>query len=261
MMEAMSGETASWDLVQDAAHRWRCGRAGDAVELLCSAMLAYPHDTALYAAYQPIAEWHGRLRFMGFPLVISIAETWYLLEPLGPHHMQDFLATYDAETARLCCLPYFEDEDQWLAWYQQQQEFRDQLMLAIIDPGSGTIGMICLVAHGSMGFLFYWLGEAYRGKGIVTNAARALLERAAQDWGLKTFYAKAFRCNSNSHAVLERLGFEALPFPDRQPQRDEVFFRNGGSADEGQIAIELDMFMAAIGSDSRPWFLALPRSN
>jgi RimJ/RimL family protein N-acetyltransferase len=244
-------------LIEEAMHSWQCGDSYRAAELLERGMLTDPYDRDLYAAYLPIAEWRDSLRSSGFPLVAEAEAGPCLLEPMGPQHAAGFLAVYDHEIARLCCMPRLESLCEWHAWLDQQRSFQDQITLAILIPGIGAVGMLCLVVHGNTGFVFYWLGQRYRGKGIVTQAVGVLLQQACSQWGVNTFYAKAYQDNLASHAVLKRLGFEALPFHGKAPHVDEIFFRLGSGLASEEVAIELDRFMRAIGSECRPWFLLL----
>jgi ribosomal-protein-alanine N-acetyltransferase len=54
----------------------------------------------------------------------------------------------------------------------------------------------------------YWLGQAYWGRGIATDAARALSDDALADGGLRRLEARVFAENVASARVLEKCGFE-----------------------------------------------------
>ena len=53
----------------------------------------------------------------------------------------------------------------------------------------------------------YWLGAEYVGRGLVTRAARAVIERLFTDEGLHRIEIQAVTDNQPSRAVAERLGF------------------------------------------------------
>jgi [ribosomal protein S5]-alanine N-acetyltransferase len=54
----------------------------------------------------------------------------------------------------------------------------------------------------------YWLGEPYWGKGIVSEAARALSDWGFETLGLHRVFAQPFAKNQASIRVLEKAGFE-----------------------------------------------------
>jgi RimJ/RimL family protein N-acetyltransferase len=53
----------------------------------------------------------------------------------------------------------------------------------------------------------YWLGEQYWGRGIVTEALRALTEYAFANFDLCRIYAGVFESNPASMRVLEKAGY------------------------------------------------------
>jgi ribosomal-protein-serine acetyltransferase len=53
----------------------------------------------------------------------------------------------------------------------------------------------------------YWLGEAYRGRGTMTRAARVLVDHAVSEWELNRVEIRAAVGNARSRAIPERLGF------------------------------------------------------
>jgi len=53
----------------------------------------------------------------------------------------------------------------------------------------------------------YWLGEAFWGRGIMTDAVRALTRYAIAAHGLTRVYAVPFEWNPASTRVLEKAGF------------------------------------------------------
>lgn len=53
----------------------------------------------------------------------------------------------------------------------------------------------------------YWLGEAYQGRGTMTDAVRALVDHAFNAWKLERVEIRAAPGNTRSRAIPERLGF------------------------------------------------------
>ncbi len=54
----------------------------------------------------------------------------------------------------------------------------------------------------------YWLGERYQGRGLITNAVRAVVEHAVSVWELNRIEIRAAVGNARSRAIPERLGFQ-----------------------------------------------------
>ncbi|MDP8980980.1 MAG: GNAT family N-acetyltransferase [Acidobacteriota bacterium] len=53
----------------------------------------------------------------------------------------------------------------------------------------------------------YWLAPPYEGRGIMTDAVRALVEHAFEEWQLHRVYLHCATGNAKSCAVAERAGF------------------------------------------------------
>jgi ribosomal-protein-alanine N-acetyltransferase len=53
----------------------------------------------------------------------------------------------------------------------------------------------------------YWLGEAYWGRGIATDALKAMTRYAIDTYGLARVYALPFEWNAPSMRVLEKAGY------------------------------------------------------
>jgi [ribosomal protein S5]-alanine N-acetyltransferase len=53
----------------------------------------------------------------------------------------------------------------------------------------------------------YWLGEPFWGRGIVTEALKAVTDYAIKNHGLKRVYAVPFESNNASFRVLEKAGY------------------------------------------------------
>ena len=55
--------------------------------------------------------------------------------------------------------------------------------------------------------LGYWLGRAYWGHGLMTEAARALINRAFEELNVKELWCSHFVSNAQSRRVIEKCGF------------------------------------------------------
>src|SRR5579863_4857351 len=104
--------------------------------------------------------------------------------------------------------PYtLADADRWVA---KNSRIEPQRAFAVIIDGE---------ACGGIGFepgtdirrrsaeLGYWLGEAHWGRGVMTEAVRAVVEYAFRNFDLEHVFAGLFAHNLASARVLEKAGF------------------------------------------------------
>ncbi|MDO4726005.1 MAG: GNAT family protein [Porphyromonadaceae bacterium] len=54
----------------------------------------------------------------------------------------------------------------------------------------------------------YWLGEGYRGRGIMPEAVKQMVTYAFETFSLQKIFASVFDFNTASHIVLQKAGFE-----------------------------------------------------
>lgn len=113
----------------------------------------------------------------------------------------------------------------WLPWVDDTQNVSDTLdyIRASLKQYAGNDGFQCGIWYrgelaGNIGYhLFdwrnrrtsigYWLGEQYRGNGIMTGCVKALTEYALIDLQLNRVEIRCARGNKKSCAIPERLGF------------------------------------------------------
>jgi RimJ/RimL family protein N-acetyltransferase len=79
----------------------------------------------------------------------------------------------------------------------------------VIDrEGDGPVGVLGLHPQGSFGpEIGYWIGRAYWGQGIASEAACAAMDWAGRGWRRRVAVAGYFADNPASGRVLERAGF------------------------------------------------------
>jgi RimJ/RimL family protein N-acetyltransferase/bacterioferritin-associated ferredoxin len=88
-------------------------------------------------------------------------------------------------------------------------------VFALCHSGSGEVmGLAGLVESGEQrprtAELSYWLGRAYWGQGLGTEAARALVRYGFETLGLEALHANCFSRNPGSRRVLEKAGFRHI---------------------------------------------------
>ena len=104
--------------------------------------------------------------------------------------------------------PYTEaDANAWLSkvvWQQPPISFA-------IEVGGEAVGGIGIIpqsdVHRLSAEIGFWLGEDYWGKGITTEAVKALSEHAMHEFHLCRLYAQVFSPNRASARVLEKAGY------------------------------------------------------
>jgi RimJ/RimL family protein N-acetyltransferase len=98
--------------------------------------------------------------------------------------------------------------EDWIATHAADWEARRALHLAIVDEEHGLLGAIGLVLAMDhlRGELGYWVGVPYWGRGIATQAARAVIRFAFEELGLERVYAMHFARNPASGRVLVKAG-------------------------------------------------------
>src|SRR5437867_7861762 len=105
--------------------------------------------------------------------------------------------------------PYtLADAEQWI---QHASTVSPATSLAIVVEGAAVGGIGLLLKDDIFrrsAEIGYWLGEEYWGRGIVTEAVRAVTEYAFANFDLCRIYAGVFEWNPASMRVLEKAGYE-----------------------------------------------------
>lgn len=135
---------------------------------------------------------------------------------LEEHHAHELHALTDANHARL---------REWLPWLDgalSPDDSRAFIRASLerfargngFDAGIrwrgrlvGTVGFHEVNRRDLATSLGYWIGAEAEGRGLVTDAARALLDVAFREWGLHRVEVRCAEGNARSRAVPERLGF------------------------------------------------------
>lgn len=106
--------------------------------------------------------------------------------------------------------PYERDDAaSWIATHAPAAELGHSLNWAICDRASGEVmGTIGLELHGyhRRGMLGYWLGVPYWGRGIMSEAARAVVDFGFDTLDLHRIEATCMPHNVGSSRVMEKAG-------------------------------------------------------
>jgi len=105
--------------------------------------------------------------------------------------------------------PYTLADAQW--WIDKESASASSTNFAIVVDGA-AVGGIGLVLNTDVfrrsAEIGYWLGEEFWGRGIATEAVRALTDYAFSNFDLCRVYAGVFEWNPASMRVLEKAGYQ-----------------------------------------------------
>jgi ribosomal-protein-alanine N-acetyltransferase len=104
--------------------------------------------------------------------------------------------------------PYTEADAQW--WFSFLERMPEPTHWAIEVDGHAAGGIGVILGEGikiKSAHFGYWLGEPYWGRGIMTEAVKAVSPYAMSRFGLIRLEAPVFEWNAASMRVLEKCGF------------------------------------------------------
>lgn len=87
-----------------------------------------------------------------------------------------------------------------------QDRARDNTFL-VEHEDEGVVGCVGLFTPGRLPEIGYWIGRPYWGRGLATEATKAALDWARENWRKKVVVAGHFADNPASGAVLCKTGF------------------------------------------------------
>ncbi len=91
---------------------------------------------------------------------------------------------------------------------QRAEDDGFQGVLVVDGTIAGTAGFHRIDRLDSATSIGYWLGAEYERRGLMTDAVRALVEHAFEEWGLHRVELRIAPDNARSRALAARLGFE-----------------------------------------------------
>jgi len=119
----------------------------------------------------------------------------------------------DPEVARYVTWPEhksIEDSQTFLDFVMARYEKGDYHIRAIVEKSSGkmigTIDFVKGIHPHNWAELAYVLNRSYWGRGIMTQAAKAVLAYGFDDLNLNRIFARAIDLNKGSYRVMEKLG-------------------------------------------------------
>jgi RimJ/RimL family protein N-acetyltransferase len=101
-----------------------------------------------------------------------------------------------------------EDANSWIQFNQTKIKPITNLAIVVKGVCVGAIGLLPNTdIHRCNIELGYWLGEAYWGQGIVTEAVKHMVKYTFEHFEVARIYAGVFKGNVGSQHVLEKAGF------------------------------------------------------
>lgn len=244
-----------WQAQVLAYAQWMMGDIERSMGTLVRGMLQHPTDTGCTELFARVSAWDAYLASNQLPAILLRRGQDLYLSPLGHHHVHDFAEQYRSpDIAELCCLPCFNKEEDWHDWLSWEMTEDHQLLMAIMHPAHGFVGVISLRVFNGEGFLYYWMGQAYRGRGFAQQAAFLLLEFAQSEVGVQRCFAKVYEHNHASINTLRQLGFNRLLIRAFPPNASELFFCLGeqGNSHLG-LATVLQGLQSSIRIQTHAW--------
>ncbi|MDQ0188513.1 GNAT family N-acetyltransferase [Alicyclobacillus cycloheptanicus] len=135
-------------------------------------------------------------------LDVQDADELFQLTDTSRHSLREWLPWVDVtQTA--------EDSKRFIQSALQQFANHQGFQAGILYDGAlaGTIGFHAISWANRSTSIGYWLGEGFRGKGIMTTACKAMVDIAFRGYGLHRVEIRAAVENHKSRAIPERLGF------------------------------------------------------
>lgn len=116
-----------------------------------------------------------------------------------------------------------KDAQAWLEKVERAWAESDERTFAILDPkrspGFQGVVTVRLREGGTVG---YWLAPWARGRGVMTESVRTVVQWARGEHGVKRLFLTTHPDNVASQRVAERAGFKRIGMTDHQPP-----FRDG----------------------------------
>jgi ribosomal-protein-alanine N-acetyltransferase len=174
-----------------------------------------PHRRGIIRHAQGLATTRAGSMARTHPAKLRISTDRLVLRPVAPSDASATAALVTEDVASsLSTWPYPMTAEQVLQKIHASMESfakSEALDLAILRAENGRLsGWMGFLAEGKSARLAYWLGQNFRGQGIVTEAAIAAIPVAADFLGVTALHALVLKTNQPSIRVLHRLGFSLL---------------------------------------------------
>lgn len=156
------------------------------------------------------------------------------LEPLGPEHAGALFTQYrDPQIGMMTRLPEFESSEAMAVWLAGMAATPHRQGYAVLHADAGAIGVVSIAWHGGAGYLHFWLGADWQGRGLAGRAVRLALTAVPAGTQL---YTSVYQDNHRSRRVLAQLGFTVLDCRAEAPDEGLIFMRLTAQCDVAGLA-------------------------
>lgn len=140
-----------------------------------------------------------------------------LIELIEMHHAEPLLALVNNNNDHL---------SQWLPWVPHMRSVENfqnfiaasmkryhsksevPCIISVDGKVAGRIGLYSIDNYNMHASVGYWIGKEYEGKGIITKAAKAMIDHGFRSLDLNRIEIRCGTGNHKSQAIPERLGFK-----------------------------------------------------
>ncbi|WDE01675.1 GNAT family N-acetyltransferase [Thalassomonas actiniarum] len=222
------------------------GLYSEALAVLENQLLARPFDPELITNYEYCKSQRQQLPFA----LTDLQDDPLMLLPLSEQHLENFSWQYaDSRIRKLCNLPKFTSNEQWLQWLNSCRQERGLYLFAVMHIEWGFIGSVSLEVYQGVGFFYYWLGADFQGQGYGPKAVARLLALAQRYFAQDCCYAKVYHHNVPSQKAMAKLGFTPLNFEIKPPFANETFYYLGPEKSQWDLYRELNWLLQAQDSE------------
>ncbi|GEM03654.1 ribosomal-protein-L7/L12-serine acetyltransferase [Halolactibacillus miurensis] len=137
------------------------------------------------------------------PLTVFHTEPLYRLIQDSRNHLRDFLIFVEFTTKEDHTRKFVEET---VITNAKLESFVS--VIYVDDCVAGLVGFNELDQQNKRAEIGYWLGEAYIGQGVMTKAAKAIIQYGFNELGLNRMDLKAAVNNHKSRGIAKRLGFK-----------------------------------------------------
>lgn len=104
----------------------------------------------------------------------------------------------------------FTEADGWFYINRGKANDPEKVVLWAIDDGTGLVGCIWARFENEDAWTGYWLGEAYWGRGYMSEALLKVLHFGFEQRSATSFEAGVFTDNPASSRLLDKMGFNQI---------------------------------------------------